>query len=77
MTAELTETMDQDELLSSFKSRYDILIKNNQEMSKQIKDNEVTALKLLGAIETLEYLSGGKSPDESPTAPTETETELE
>lgn len=74
MTAELTETMDQDELLSSFRSRYEILIKNNQEMSKQIKDNEVTALKLLGAIETLEYLSGSNSPDESPT---ETETEVE
>lgn len=74
MTAELTETMDQDELLSSFRSRYEILIKNNQEMSKQIKDNEVTALKLLGAIETLEYLSGGNSQDESPT---ETETEVE
>ena len=58
MTAEVTETMDQETLLNQFRTRYETLIRQNQEMAKQIKENETTALKLLGAIETLEYLGG-------------------
>ena len=33
------------------------MINENNSLSKKIKDNEATALKLLGAIETLEYLN--------------------
>ena len=57
MTADVTETASQEELLEQFQTRYQNIIRENQELSKKIKDNEDTALKLLGAIETLEYLS--------------------
>jgi len=57
MPAEVTETQDPAELLGQFKERYQNLIGENQQLAKKIKDNEQTALKLLGAIETLEYLS--------------------
>ncbi len=56
MPADVKETVDQDELLGQFKERYNNLVQENNKLSKQIKDNEATALKLLGAIETLEYL---------------------
>lgn len=62
MTAEVTETMDQETLLTQFRTRYEALIRQNQELSRQIKENETTALKLLGAIETLEYLGGNAEP---------------
>jgi len=58
MPAEVTETMDQDTLLTQFRTRYESLVRQNQELAKQIKENEVTAFKLQGAIETLEYLGG-------------------
>lgn len=67
MTADVTETASQEELLEQFKERYQNILSENQQLSKKIKDNEATALKLLGAIETLEYL--GKDEEE------ETETE--
>ena len=57
MPAEVTETQDPAELLGQFKERYQNLIGENQQLAKKIKDNEQTALKLLGAIETLEYLN--------------------
>jgi hypothetical protein len=57
MPADVTETASQEELLEQFKSRYQGLLKDNREMADKIKSNEATALKLLGAIETLEYLS--------------------
>ena len=57
MPAEVTETQVPAELLGQFKERYQNLIGENQQLAKKIKDNEQTALKLLGAIETLEYLS--------------------
>ena len=57
MPADVTETQDPAELLGQFKERYQNLIGENQQLAKKIKDNEQTALKLLGAIETLEYLS--------------------
>lgn len=53
MTIEATNT---EELLSSFRDRYQKLVEENQQFSQKIKENEIQALKLLGAIETLEYL---------------------
>jgi hypothetical protein len=49
------EKVSQDEMLVQFKERYSKLIEENQKMAAQIKENEVQALKLQGAIETLEY----------------------
>ena len=70
MPADVKETVDQDELLGQFKERYNNLVQENNKLSKQIKDNEATALKLLGAIETLEYLNPPETTEE--TAPEET-----
>ena len=66
MPADVTETKDPAVLVGEFKERYQTLINENNQLSKKIKDNEATALKLLGAIETLEYLN--------PTQETEEET---
>ena len=63
MTADVTETKDPTVLVGEFKERYQNLIGENQQLAKKIKDNEQTALKLLGAIETLEYLN---PPEETP-----------
>ena len=63
MPVDVTEQMPPELLLGDFKSRYDGLIKQNQELQRQIKQNETQALKLLGAIETLEYL---QPPQEEP-----------
>ena len=57
MTADVTETTSPEELLGQFRSHYQGLLKDNREMTDKIKSNEATALKLLGAIETLEYLN--------------------
>ena len=70
MPDDVKETVDQDELLGQFKERYNNLVQENNKLSKQIKDNEATALKLLGAIETLEYLNPSETTEE--TAPEET-----
>lgn len=51
------EKVSQEEMLSSFKQRYTNLLDENQKLAAKIKENEVTALKLQGAIETLEYYS--------------------
>ena len=56
MTADVTETVDQAKLLEDFKTRYAKLLEDNKKMVDQVKANENQALKLLGAIETLEYL---------------------
>jgi hypothetical protein len=50
------ETTDSGELLNSFRTRYQSLVTENQQLAQKIKENEVQALKLLGAIETLEFL---------------------
>jgi len=50
-----------EELVSQFKERYQTLINENQQLAQKIKENETIALKLLGAIEALEYL--GKEDD--------------
>ena len=70
MPADVKETVDQDELLGQFKERYNNLVQENNKLSKQIKDPEATALKLLGALETLEYLNPSETTEE--TAPEET-----
>ena len=70
MTADVTETTSPEELLGQFRSRYQGLLKDNREMADKIKSNEATALKLLGAIETLEYLNPSETTEE--TAPEET-----
>ena len=49
------EQVSQDEMLRQFRERYTKLIEENQQLAAKIKENEVTALKLQGAIETLEY----------------------
>ena len=49
------EKVSQEEMHSQFKERFAKLIEENQQLSAKIKENEVTALKLQGAIETLEY----------------------
>lgn len=51
------EKVSQEEMLSNFKQRYAALLDENQKLAAKIKENEVTALKLQGAIETLEYYS--------------------
>lgn len=51
-----------EELVSQFKERYQALVTENQQLAQKIKENETVALKLLGAIEALEYL--GKEEDD-------------
>ena len=51
------ESVSQDEMLKQFKERYAKLIEENQQLVEKIKTNETTALKLQGAIETLEYFN--------------------
>ena len=63
MPIDVKESKAPEELLGEFKERYQTIIGENQQLAKKIKDNEQTALKLLGAIETLEYLN---PPEETP-----------
>lgn len=49
------EKISQGEMLSQFQERLKTLVTENQKMAAKIKENEVTALKLQGAIEALEY----------------------
>lgn len=51
------EKVSQEEMLEQFKQRYAAIIEENKKLADQIKQNEITALKLQGAIETLEYYS--------------------
>jgi len=68
------EKVSQEEMLRQFKEQYATYIKENQELSAKIKQNEVQALKLQGAIETLEYYgAGGES--ETMSHPPDEETE--
>jgi len=66
------EKVSQEEMLTQFKQRYTALLEENQQLASKIKDNEVTALKLQGAIETLQYYSEEKSEEEE-SAETDTE----
>ena len=49
------EKVSQESMLSQFKDQLGKLFEENQQLSAKIKQNEVQALKLQGAIETLEY----------------------
>tara|TARA_B100000287_G_scaffold401618_1_gene421831 strand:- start:64 stop:312 length:249 start_codon:yes stop_codon:yes gene_type:complete len=64
------EKVSQETMLAQFKERLQNLVNENQEAAKKIKDNEVVALKLQGAIEALEYYQ------ENPPTP-ETGTEVD
>ena len=65
MPADVSETMSQEDLLTQFQDRLTAIAEENRQLQKKINDNQATALKLQGAIETLEYLA----------TPTETEEE--
>ena len=65
MPADVTETKDPAVLVGEFKERYQSILGENQQLAKKIKDNEQTALKLLGAIETLEYLNPPEETEET------------
>ena len=49
------EQVGQPEMLRQFKERFGVLVEENKQLAAKIKENEVTALKLQGAIEALEY----------------------
>ena len=51
------EKVSQEEMLVQFKERLQKVITENQQLAAKIRENESTALKLQGAIETLEYYS--------------------
>lgn len=65
------EQVSQEDMLSQFRERFTKLIEENQRLAAKIKENEQTALKLQGAIETLEYYN-----PESISAPPEEEEEV-
>jgi|TARA_B100000902_G_C27287929_1_gene905442 uncharacterized protein YeeX (DUF496 family) len=69
MPADVPEVQDAAELLATFKERYNRLANETKEMQEKIRQNEQTGLKLMGAIETLEYLN---PPDEDEVTETET-----
>ncbi|AIX14268.1 hypothetical protein Syn7803US101_83 [Synechococcus phage ACG-2014a] len=58
------ETVSQSEMLAQFKERFSKLIAENQQLANKIKENETTALKLQGAIETLEYYNPEEEEEE-------------
>ncbi len=49
------EKVSQEEMLQQFGEKFKTLSEENQRLAAKIKENEVTMLKLQGAIETLEY----------------------
>lgn len=61
------ETVSQSEMLAQFKERFSKLIAENQQLANKIKENETTALKLQGAIETLEYYNPEEEEEEEET----------
>lgn len=63
------ETSTSEELLASFRERYTKLTEENQQLVQKVKENEVQSLKLLGAIETLEYLTNSNSDDQEQSEP--------
>ena len=62
MTADAPETVDQEKLLSDFKTKLKAYVDENQQMAQKIRQNEQQALKLQGAIETLEYILSDGEP---------------
>ena len=64
------EKVFQETMLQQFRDRFNAAIEENKQLSEKIKQNEVVALKLQGAIEALEYYQ------ENPPTP-ETGTEVD
>ena len=59
------EKVSQEQMYSQFKDRYTNLIEENKKLASKIRENEVTALKLQGAIEALEsYGAAGEDDTE-------------
>ena len=63
------EKVSQETMLQQFRERFNAAIEENKQLSEKIKQNEVVALKLQGAIEALEYYNENpptevSSPDE-------------
>ncbi|AIX24434.1 hypothetical protein AAJ62_gp090 [Synechococcus phage ACG-2014g] len=67
------EKVSQEEMLTQFTERMNNLLEENKSLSKKIRDNEVTALKLQGAIETLQYYSETPQEEETMSHPPEEE----
>ena len=57
------EKVSQEQMYSQFKDRYTDLIEENKKLASKIRENEVTALKLQGAIEALEYYGAAGEDD--------------
>jgi|TARA_B000000609_G_C23842676_1_gene173748 hypothetical protein len=55
MTDQPVEKVSQEEMQSQFQTRYTALLEENKKLAAKIRENEVTALKLQGALETLDY----------------------
>tara|TARA_B100000902_G_C26664385_1_gene599968 strand:- start:140 stop:346 length:207 start_codon:yes stop_codon:yes gene_type:complete len=64
------EKVTQEDMLAQFKERYEALIKENAQLAEKVKQNEMQALKLQGAIETLTYIADSGE-EESPSEETE------
>jgi predicted RNase H-like nuclease (RuvC/YqgF family) len=69
------EKVSQPQMLTEFRERLQKLLAENQQLAAKIKENETTALKLQGAIETLEYYSEEQPLSHPPDEETEAETE--
>tara|TARA_B100000902_G_scaffold379063_1_gene412999 strand:+ start:44 stop:289 length:246 start_codon:yes stop_codon:yes gene_type:complete len=66
MTETPVEKISQEQMLSEFKERFQKLITENQQLGQKIKENESQALKLQGAIETLEYYLAKEGTPDTP-----------
>jgi len=58
------EKVPQEQMLSQFQERLQAIIAENQQLAAKIKENEATALKLQGAIETLQYYGESEASEE-------------
>lgn len=68
------EKVSQEDMLQQFKDRFKALVEENQKLAARIKENEATALKLQGAIETLEYYNpDAAEPEETASHPPDEE----
>jgi len=65
------EKVTQEDMLAQFKERYEVLIRENAQLAEKIKQNEMQALKLQGAIETLTYIAEEEGEEETPSEETE------
>jgi hypothetical protein len=68
------EKVSQEEMLAQFQERLQNIVSENQKLAAKIKENEVTAFKLQGAIETLQYYGAGGE-EETMSNPPEEESE--